>query len=53
MFLMCFFESPPLNFPVNWLVKWVVLTPPFEWNYKIFFKNSTSKIPTSIPMKFF
>ena len=42
---MCFFEDPPSNVPVNWLVKWVVLTSPLEWTYKIFFKkDSTSKI---------
>ena len=44
MFFRCFFKDPPSNVPVNWLVKWVVLTSPLEWNYKIFFKNSTSKI---------
>jgi len=35
---MCFFEAPPSNVPINWLVKWVVLTSPLEWNYEIFKK---------------
>ena len=38
MFFMCFFEAPPPNVLVNWLVKWVVLTSPLEWNYEIFSK---------------
>ena len=41
---MCFFGAPPSNVPINWLVKWVVLTSQLEWNYDIF-----SKI---IPLKF-
>ena len=45
MFFMCFFKDISSNVPVNWLVKWVVLTSPLEWNYKIFSKkDSTSKI---------
>ena len=44
MFFMCYFEAPYSNVPVNRLVKWVVLTSPLEWNYKIF-----SKI---LPLKF-
>ena len=39
MFFMCFFKAPSSNVPINWLVKWVVLTSPLEWNHEICFSK--------------
>jgi len=36
---MCLFEAPSSNVPVNWLVKWVVLTSPLKWNHEICFSK--------------